>query len=190
MKRETFQEATPDGIKSGNRIIGYSAAIRQLDGGQYDLQLPEGMRLLSYIWQAEESGLLSLSMEKKVTLWRWAVVAIFICDLLDANGTVDVPNSEGSFDRATIYAGKHGAMSVYPGPVRFSLANQVEGCAIEKYGVETGLPLALRMYQDMVETGPRGLQLSAMGREGMEMLHDSFIEMINTEGMPDMPVIH
>ena len=62
MKRETFQEATPDGIKSGNRIIGYSAAIRQLDGGQYDLQLPEGMRLLSYIWQAEESGLLSLSM--------------------------------------------------------------------------------------------------------------------------------
>jgi len=190
MKSENYQEATPDGIKSGNRIIGYSAAIRKLDGGQYDQELPEGMRLLSCIWEAEVSGKLSLSDEKRVILWRWAVVAIFVCDLIEVNGMVDVPNHEGGFDRAAIYAGKSGSMSVYPGPLRFSLANHVEGCAIEKYGVKTGLPLALRMYMDMVEAGPRGFQLSAMGREGMVMLHESFIKMIKTEGMPAMPVIH
>lgn len=183
-------EATPDGIKTGNAVIGYSSVIRQLDGGRYDRNLTEGMHLLSCIWEAEVSGKLSLNVEKRVILWRWAVVAIFICGLMEANGTVNVPNDEGGTDLAAIYAGKNGAMSVYPGPVRFSLANHLEGCAIEKYGVETGLPLALRMYQDMVEAGPHGFQLSAMGREGMEMLHDSFIEMINTEGMPDMPVVH
>lgn len=190
MEISSATKATPEGIKTGTRIIGYSSVIRQLDSGHFDRNLIEGMRFLSYVWEAELSGMLTLSMEKRVTLWRWAVVAIFICDLLDANGTVDVPNGEGGFDRAAIYAGKHGAMSIYPGPVRFSLANHVEGCAIEKYGVATGLTLALRMYQDMVEAGPRGYQLSAMGREGMEMLHDSFIEMINTEGLPDMPVVH
>jgi hypothetical protein len=29
-----------------------------------------------------------------------------------------------------------------------------------------------------------------MGREGFNMLHDGFIEQIQTEGMPDMPVMH
>jgi len=29
-----------------------------------------------------------------------------------------------------------------------------------------------------------------MGREGFNILHDSFIEQIQKEGMPDMPVMH
>ncbi|WP_228304012.1 DUF1989 domain-containing protein, partial [Klebsiella michiganensis] len=33
---------------------------------------------------------------------------------------------------------------------RFALANHIEAGAIEKYGQKEGLPLALRMYQDMV----------------------------------------
>ena len=29
-----------------------------------------------------------------------------------------------------------------------------------------------------------------MGREGFNLLHDSFIEQIQTEGVPDMPIMH
>lgn len=183
-------EATPDGIKTGNRVIGYSSVIRKLDGGQYDRKLTDGMRLISYVWEAEVSGLLTLNVQRRAIIWRWAVAAIFICDLMDAHGLVDIPNDEGGVDQAAIYEGKYGAMSVYPGPLRFSLANHLEGCAIEKYGVATGMPLAIRMYQDMVEAGPNGFHLSAMGRKGLEILHDSFIKQLQTEGMPDMPVMH
>lgn len=191
MSTELKTEVTQDGIKTGNRTIGYSAAIRQLDGGQFDKNLPDGMRLLSYVWEAERDGLLKLNLEKQVITWRWLVVTVFLIEEQYKSGTVEVQNDEGGTDLATIYAGKNGSMSIYPAPVRFSLANHVEGCAIEKYGTETGLGLALRMYQDMLVITPeQGFKLSAMGREGLEMLHDEFIEMIHTEGVPNMPVVH
>ncbi|HIF5901132.1 TPA: hypothetical protein ACX3HX_003808, partial [Raoultella ornithinolytica] len=69
--------------------------------------------------------------------------------------------------------------------------NHVEAGAIEKYGQKEGLPLALRMYQDMVVCDDEcGFRLSSMGRQGFNMLHDGFIEQIQTEGMPGMPVMH
>lgn len=67
----------------------------------------------------------------------------------------------------------------------------MEGLAIEKYGQELGQQMALRMYRDMLDTdAENGLQLSKMGREGFNLLHDSFIEQIQKEGMPDKPVMH
>lgn len=183
-------EATPNGIKKGNRVIGYSSLIRQLDEGEYDMDLPEGMRLLSYVWDGVAAKYLTLSLEKQLIIWRWVVVAAFICEQRLANGIAEVPNGRGGVDIAVIYSGVNGAMSVYPGPARFSLANHVEGCAIKKYGVEKGLPLALAMYQDMVESGTMGIQLSTMGREGMNMLHDEYVELIHTDGIPSMPVVH
>jgi len=191
VNNEHQAEATPDGIKNGNRVIGYSAAIRQLDSGQHDKTLSVGLRMLACIQEAKAAGWVNLSIEQEVTIWRWLVVTIFINEEREKNGTAEVPNDEGGTDLAVIYAGKNGSMSIYPGPVRFSLANHMEGCAIEKYGTEIGLALALRMYQDMVKACPgRGFKLSEMGREGLEILHDEFIEMFNTQGMPDMPVVH
>lgn len=191
METKLMPEATPDGIRTGNRIVGYSAAIRQLDGGQHDNKLSSGLRILACIQGAKAAGWLKLSIEKEIILWRWLVVAVFVSEEREKNGTAEVPNEDGGTDLAVIYAGKNGAISIYPGAERFSLANHVEGCAIEKYGTETGLKLALRMYQDMVSECPKiGFRMSAMGREGLELLHDSFIEQIQTEGMPDMPVTH
>lgn len=184
-------EPTSTGIRSGNRVIGYSAAIRLLDNGRYDKHLAEGMEILACIMEAVENGWIELNVEKQIIVWRWLLAAVFITEEREKNGTVDVPNDEGGVDTAVIYSGQHGAISVYPGPERFSLANHVEACAIEKYGPEVGQQLALRMYQDMVVADDKcGFHLSAMGREGFNMLHDGFIEQIQTEGVPDMPVMH
>ncbi|HFI5586083.1 TPA: hypothetical protein ACGQTX_004680 [Raoultella ornithinolytica] len=172
-------------------MIGYSAAIRLLDNGRYDKHLAEGMELLACIMEAVESNWITLSIEKQIIVWRWLLAAVFITEEREKNGTVDVPNDEGGVDTAVIYSGEHGAISVYMGPERFALASHIEAGAIEKYGPEVGQQLALRMYQDMVVADEEhGFRLSAMGREGFNMLHDGFIEQIQTEGVPDMPVMH
>lgn len=81
--------------------------------------------------------------------------------------------------------------SASTGRKRFALANHIEAGAIEKYGPEVGQQLALRMYQDMVIADEEfGFRLSALGREGLNLLHDSFIEHIQIEGVPEAPIMH
>ncbi|AVG34239.1 MULTISPECIES: hypothetical protein [Enterobacter] len=184
-------EPTSTGIRFGNRVIGYSVAVRQLDNGNYDKRIPDGLDLLACIMEGIESGWFTPCIEKEIIIWRWMLVAVFITEEQEKNGTVEVPNDEGGVDTAVIYSGEHGAISVYPGPERFALANHIEAGAIEKYGPNVGQQLALRMYQDMVVVDDDyGFRLSLMGREGFNLLHDSFIEQIQTEGMPGMPVMH
>lgn len=185
-------EPTSTGIRiSVNRIISYSSAIRELDNGRYDKRLVDGMNILSCIMEAVESDWLTLTIEQQIIVWRWLLAAVFITEELEKNGTVDVPNDEGGVDTAVIYSGERGSISVYPGPERFALANHIEAGAIEKYGPDLGQQLALRMYQDMVVADDdSGFRLSAMGREGFNLLNDGFIEQIQTEGMPGVPVMH
>lgn len=184
-------EPTSSGIRFGNRVIGYSVAVRQLDNGNYDKRIPDGLELLACIMEGIESGWFTPGIEKEIILWRWMLVAVFITEEQEKNGTCEVANDSGGFDKAVIYSGQHGSISIYPAPERFALANHVEGIAIEKYGQELGQQMALRMYKGMLaEDEVQGLQLSQFGREGFNLLHDSFIEQIQKEGMPDMPVIH
>lgn len=188
----TSVEATPDGIRLDNRLVGYATAIRQLDAGRFDASLSDGLRVAAEIQIGETRGWFRPTDEQTALFWRWIVACLFICEQQRANGTVDVANEDGGTDRAVIYAGQQGNICVYPAPERFSLASHIEALAIEKYGVETGLPLAVKMYQGMTEVDPHGgaLRLSQMGREGLTMLHDGFIEMLRTEGMPAAPTAH
>ena len=184
-------QATPDGILNNGKLIGFSVVIRSMNDGEYDTNFEKGLRLLVCVWEAVEKGWYRLSIAKEIIVWRWLVVTVFITQEKDKNGTADVPNDEGGIDRAVIYRGANGGMGIYPGPERFALANHVESIAIEKYGSDEGLKLALRMYKDMLTAEQvEGFRLSPFGQQAFEMLHDSFIEQLNTKGMPDMPVMH
>lgn len=184
-------ETSPNGIKIGSRVIGWSGAVKQFDGPRFDFRNSEGLRWLACIMDAVAVGWVSLGTEKELILWRWLVATVFINEEKDKNGTIEIPNEDGGVDIAVIYSGKKGNLSIYPGPLRFSLANHVEGIAIEKYGVYEGSALALRMYQDMVIADPGyGFRMSPFGRKGLEMLHDDYIGEINTNGMPEAHVIH
>lgn len=184
-------ETTPNGIKIGNRVIGWSGAVKQFDGSRFDSRNSEGLRWLACIMDAVAAGWVSLGAEKELILWRWLVATVFINEEKDKNGTIEIPNEDGGVDIAVIYSGKKGNLSIYPGPLRFSLANHVEGIAMEKYGVCEGAALALRMYQDMVIADPGyGFRMSPFGRKGLEMLHDDYIGEVNTNGMPEAHVIH
>ena len=183
-------QATPDGVLDNGRVTGYTAIIHALDAGRHDSNTVKGLRLLAFVWEAVEEGWYRMSIAKEVILWRWLVVTLFVIEQRDLNGSVDVPNASGGVDKAVIYRGKKGGMSIYPGPERFCLANNIESLAIEKFGVVAGPEKALQIYSNMVTTGPEGFSLSEWGREAFETLHDGFIEELNKNGMPDMPVIH
>jgi len=162
-----------------------------LDGGHYDKSSHDGALVLACIQEAREAGWINISTEKDIILWRWLIVAVFIEEELEKNGTIEVPTEDGGVDVAAIYAGRNGAISIYPGPLRFALASHAEGAAIEKYGESVGLELMLKMYHAMITDDPeRGFKLTAFGREGLELLHDGFIDDINANGLPSLPVIH
>ncbi len=94
-------EPTSTGIRlSESRIIGYSAAIRDLDNGRYDKRLADGMNILACIMEAVENSWLTLTIEQQIIVWRWLLAAVFITEELEKNGTVDVPNDEGGVDIA------------------------------------------------------------------------------------------
>lgn len=184
-------ETIPNGVKVGNRVIGWSGAVKQFDGPRFDSRPSEGLRWLACIMDAKASGWVALCVKKELILWRWLVATVFINEERGRNGTIDIPNESGGVDIAVIYSGKKGDLSIYPGPLRFSLANHIEGIAIEKYGIDKGSKMALSMYQEMVIADPGdGFRVSPFGRDALEMLHDDYIEMIKTSGIPEMSVMH
>lgn len=183
-------EATTHGILCGHRLLGYSVVIRHLDTGRYDGDLLTGMQIIAGIWEAEEKGCYPFTDEQRMIVWRWVVAALFITEQRKQNGTVEVDQGDGTIATAVRYVGEHGGIVVYPATERFSLANNVESVAFEKYTHDRPQLKAAQMYQQMVSVENGLMCLSAWGREGLALLHDSFIEMLNTEGMPAAPVAH
>ncbi|EBZ1025997.1 hypothetical protein D7O18_15105 [Salmonella enterica subsp. enterica serovar Muenchen] len=192
-------EATPDGINLLRiteagwsvhvKLVGWKTVIRWLDEGHYDRDLADGMRLVVALWDGKARGYVRLTDEQEAVIWRWVATCLFIGEQQEKNGVVEIPNDEGSTDLATVYVGEYGALSVYPAAVRVSLAVNVEGVALEKYGSEEGLKLAIRMYREMTDDGGE-MSLSAFGREMFTKLHDETVRMIQDGWMPDAPVMH
>ncbi|EPA7516232.1 hypothetical protein ACQ5D3_003506 [Escherichia coli] len=188
MQYAEFQaEATANGIQTGSMTIDYHDAIRRLDAGEFDTPNVRGLRILQCLAQADEAGLLGkLPVEMKVAQWRWLYVTTFINEEENKNGTIDIPNEHGTTDRAVIHKGKHGVMTIYPGPIRFALQQYIEWNLIQKYGEAEGMGRALFLYQKMLITYPdKGFIVSDMGREGLELLLDEMINDLNTHGMPE-----
>ena len=78
-------EPTSTGIRSGNRVIGYSAAIRLLDNGRYDKHLADGMEILACIMEAVESYWLpcsSLRSGRKTELSTFRMILAVLILLL------------------------------------------------------------------------------------------------------------
>jgi hypothetical protein len=101
-----------------------------------------------------------------------------------------VPNDSGGFDNGVIYCGKHGGISIYPGPERFCLANHVESIAIEKFGSVTGPEKPSRFTRACSPPVSKDSRFQTGVVMLLKRCNDSFIEQLQTEGMPDMPVMH
>lgn len=196
-------EATPFGVNfSGmnadtglwehQKLIDYPSVIRRLDEGEFDDPLSNGLGIVAELAQGEQCGYFTPTTAQRIVIWRWTVAAVFVLGELATNGTVDVADESGGTSKAVMYTGRHGGIVIFPVTERLALANNIEGAAYGQFPATEAQEKALMMYQSMVEAEPggNGMRLSAWGRETMEMLHDGFIEMLNTEGVPPAPVAH
>lgn len=185
-------EATAHGIKIGNTTIDYVEAIRRLDNGEYDYPHFHGLRIMQCIAEADDAGWLGgFSLDMEIAQWRWLYVTMFMIEEEEKNGTIDVTNDNGTTDHAVIYEGKHGCMSIYPGPLRLALQEYVEWRFIEKYGEAEGMGRVLYLYQKLLIADPdNGFIVSPEGRKGLEILLGEIISDLNTHGIPGAPVTH
>lgn len=171
--------------------IAPDEAIQKLESGEYDADLVEGLRLVAALWHGMHTGCFMLSDEQNLVLWRWTVAAVYVCEMLDTNGTVEVKNEQGEPEEVAVYSGDHGGIVIYPWSERFSLANHVEGLAYEMFPANKAPEMAAAIYRSMIDISPvTGIDMSEEGLKGISLLHDSFIETLKTECIPAAPVAH
>lgn len=165
--------------------------VQKLDSGEYDADLVEGLRLVAAIWRGMHTGCLVVTDEQNLVLWRWVVAAVYVCEMFDTHGAVEVKNEQGEPEDVAIYSGEQGGIVIYPWSERFALANHVEGLAYEMFPANKAPEMAAAIYRSMVDISPvTGIDMSEEGLKGMALLHDSFIETLKTEGIPAAPVAH
>lgn len=176
---------------NGTDAVVPETAIQKLDSGEYDSDLVEGLRLVAAPWHCVHSGGITLSDEQNLVLWRWVVAAVFVCEMFDTNGTVEVKNEQREPEDVAIYSGEHGGIVIYPWSERFALASHVEGLAYEMFPTIKAPEMASAIYRSMIDISPvTGIDMSEEGLKGMALLHDSFIETLRTEGIPAAPMAH
>lgn len=192
--------ATPAGISVSSRVDGYPqtqlmlvkylTAIEQLEDGYYDERLTDGMRVIAALMDAGIAGYFKPTTQQLIIAWRSVVVFLFISEQIGKNGLMEIVEEDDSVKLTPVYAGDGGAFPIYPSVERFSLANHIEGLALSHFHDADPQGKALAVYQHMVGEENGVLCLSKWGREGLAMLHDSFLETLVSEGLPPEPVSH
>ncbi|HEM8184985.1 TPA: hypothetical protein U2M23_002162 [Providencia stuartii] len=187
-----FTDAGNGVVADDGTLITYSDAVNALECGHYDEELLKGLHLAAAVMGKLADEPDTLTPEQRVSVWRWVVVACFIREQQEKNGTIKVPNGNGGFDLATIYSNGKSSLSIYPAPLRLALSENLERIMVETFGKALWADFTVRMYVDFLdislECGPR---LSAKGREGLCILHDDYIRALQSEGIfPAMPTMH
>ncbi|MGR7527391.1 hypothetical protein [Klebsiella aerogenes] len=177
--------------QAGSNVVEPETIIKRLDSGEFDSDLVNGLSHVASLWNGKHSGCFVLSSEQNMALWRWVVAAVYVGEMFDANGAVEVKNERGMPEDTTFYIGEQGGIIIYPCSERFALANNVESLAYEIFPANKAHEMASAIYRSMIDISPvTGVDVSEEGLKGMALLHDSFIETLKTEGIPAAPVAH
>lgn len=177
--------------QSENGEIIPATSIQKLDSGEYDTDLVAGLRLVAALWHGVYAGGFILSDEQNLVLWRWVVAAVFVCEMFDTNGSVEVKNEQGEPEEVAVYTGEHGGIVICPWSERFALANHIEGLAYEMFPADSAPKMASAIYRSMIDVSSvTGIDMSERGLKGMALLHDGFIETLKTEGIPAEQVVY
>ncbi|ELH1429269.1 TPA: hypothetical protein I8637_001739 [Raoultella ornithinolytica] len=190
-------EPTPEGVRITNsgddgretvQLIGYEDAVNRLDAGDYDDSSSAGYDIHLAVAEGGNCGYFDFTAQHNVTMWRWLIAATFVSEMKRENGTTMVTEPDGSASQVAIYSNGKAGIVVYPFAERLAMANNIEGALIERYGTEQGTENAIVFYQSMldVEAG----ELTPAGREILAELHDGFIDGIEQNGLPEVPVAH
>lgn len=188
-------EATPTGIRlkrpagSASRLVGYAAALRRLESGEFDHDLAAGKVIAAALLDGIESGWFRAPDADIRAVWRWVVVAVFIDEQTEQCGTVSVIDEEGQPFLASIYETENSDIALIPAIVRMMLEDHIEQASQRFIPPDQQAATALQMYQQMLTTrdSPPGVCLSAWGRYAFRLLHEWLEEALKSA---DGPVLH
>lgn len=158
---------------------------RRVDAGEFD-EMPGVDADLVDCW-LEETPHKTIEDGDMLLVWRWLVATAFIRDQREKNGTIPIEWRPGEWVMCAMYCGEYGSMNLHPSAERLAMANNIEGALIERYGAEQGTKNAIEFYMGMRDESG---SLTELGRKVLSDLHDSFIEELNTEGLPPAPTAH
>ncbi|EPR1089485.1 TPA: hypothetical protein ACLFZ1_001440 [Serratia marcescens] len=158
-------------------VITYSDAVKQLDSGKFDGNLIGGLSIVSAIHQGGIKGWYQPNDEQMMLVWRWTIACLFILEL-EQKRDFTLEATHGIEEHAAVYASNQGDKFVYPSSERFSLAAFIEDMAIDKFGYQQGIKMAMMIYGGMTENSSKGggLILSQWGKAIMGIIHDRFLE--------------
>lgn len=174
-----YAEATPDGVKvyqkySDNKyheqeVIPFADVLTRADDGEWDDNRSLALRLLTEWPGIPENH----STHNLVMLYRWLVADAYVADLVALNGAEE-------------FHGQHGGMVTSRKIERLAIANNIEGAAIERYGIEEGARLTVQFYQKMLEVKNGNIHgISTFGRDTLNELHEGFLQAYIVEGLPN-----
>lgn len=171
--------------------ISYADALEALNSGSFDGDLLFGFELVLAICKGERDGFFNSTHQQLVILWRWIAAASFVMEQGDNNVIHKMDNGQGQIVTAAIYLNEHAALTVTAATERLLLADHVEGIAYENFGANDGAIMAVKMYKDFIDLEPKkGCRLSDRGREGLSILHDDLIRVIEASEFNDTVTIH
>lgn len=171
--------------------ISYADALEALNDGSFDGDLLFGFELVLAICKGERDGFFNSTHQQLVILWRWIAAASFVMEQGDNNVIHKMDNGQGQIVTAAIYLNEHAALTVTAASERLLLADHVEGIAYENFGANDGAIMAVKMYKDFIDLEPKkGCLLSDRGREGLSILHDDLIRVIEASEFSDTVTIH
>ncbi len=176
---------------ANQEAISYSEALDALDNGSFDSDLLLGFELVLAMCKGERDGFFNQTNQQRVKLWRWITAASFVMEQADRNGSHEVDHGNGNIATAATYRNDHAALTVTAASERLLLADHVEGIAYENFGANDGAIMAVKMYKDFIDLEPKkGCRLSDRGREGLSILHDDLIRVIEASEFNDTVTIH
>ncbi|WP_265494691.1 hypothetical protein [Providencia heimbachae] len=176
---------------ANQEAISYAEALDALNDGSFDGDLLFGFELVLAICKGERDGFFNSTHQQLVILWRWITAASFVMEQGDNNVIHKMDNGQGQIVTAAIYLNEHAALTVTAATERLLLADHVEGIAYENFGANDGAIMVVKMYKDFIDLEPKkGCRLSDRGREGLSILHDDLIRVIEASEFNDTVTIH
>jgi hypothetical protein len=62
-----------------------------------------------------QTGVFALTDEQNLSLWRWVVAAVYVCEMFDTNGSVELKNEQGDWRKSPFIAENMAVLSFIRG---------------------------------------------------------------------------
>lgn len=191
-------EATAEGIMitysafadcaNTQKLVAYKKAVTWLNEGRYDYDAYSGLHIAMALIAGTRIGYIKTPEAVSMAVYCWVVSIVFFDEQARKNGVTDIPDSTGGIRKAAIYAGKRGAISVYPLQLREMMNDAAKDAAIKNNVGKEHAKMATMLFTDMIEPHKGYFRMSSFGDKFFRRALNGLISHIQNNGGGSNPV--